>query len=92
MGKSVDDGKARRRDYTWLPVHKLQLCHWSSPLLDLRASLTTHVPVPAANSYSKEQGRGSGFFSFRKMAGNETNSLLDFHNFIFRICYELCIL
>ena len=30
--------------------------------------------------------------TFRKMAGNETNLLLDFHNFIFRICYELCIL
>ena len=35
------------------------------------------------------KGRRSGFFCFRKMAGNKTNLLLEVHNLIFQMCYEL---
>ena len=33
-GTSVDDGKARGKDLTRLPVPNLPLCHWSSQLFD----------------------------------------------------------
>ena len=44
-GTSVDDGKARGKDWTRLPVLNLLLCDWSSQLFDLRASSLTDVPV-----------------------------------------------
>ena len=48
-GTSVDDGKARGKDWTRLPVLNLLLCHWSSQLFDLRASSSTDVPVLLLN-------------------------------------------
>ena len=42
---SDDDGKARGKDWTRLPVPNLLLCHWSSQLFDLRALSSTDVPV-----------------------------------------------
>ena len=43
------DGKARGRDYTRLPVHNFRLCHWSSQLLDLLTQSSTDVPVLLLN-------------------------------------------
>ena len=48
-GTSVDDGKARGKDWTLLPVANLPLCHWSSHLFDLRASSSTEVSVLLLN-------------------------------------------
>ena len=44
-GTSVDDRKAREKDWTRFPVPNLPLCHWSSQLFDLRAPSSTDVPV-----------------------------------------------
>ena len=54
-GTSVDDGKARGKDYLWtrLPVSNLSLCRWSSQLFDLRAPSSTDVPVLLLNQSSK---------------------------------------
>ena len=49
MGTSVDDGKAREKDLTRLPVPNLPLCHWSSQLFNLRAPSSTDVPVLLLN-------------------------------------------
>ena len=48
-GTSFDDGKARGKDYTRLPVHNLPLSHWSSQLFYLRATSSTDVPVLLLN-------------------------------------------
>ena len=48
-GTSLDDGKARRKDLTRLPVPNLPLCHWSSQLFNLRAPWSTDVPVLLLN-------------------------------------------
>ena len=48
-GTSVDDGKARGKDWTRLPVPNLPLCHWSSQLFNLRAPSSTEVPVLVLN-------------------------------------------
>ena len=48
-GTSVDDGKARGKDWTLLPVANLPLCHWSSHLFDLRAPSSTDVSVLLLN-------------------------------------------
>ena len=40
-----DDGRARRKDKTRLPVPNFPLSHWSSQLFDLRAPSSTDVPV-----------------------------------------------
>ena len=48
-GTSFDDGKAHRKDLTWLPVPNLPLCHWSSQLFHLRAPSSTDVPVLLLN-------------------------------------------
>ena len=49
MGTSFDDGKARGKDLTRLPVPNLPLCHWSSQLFDLRTPSSTDVPVLLLN-------------------------------------------
>ena len=60
-GTSVDDGKARGKDWTRLPVLNLLLCHWSSQLFDLRVSSSTDVPVLLLNqptiSWQRESAR-----------------------------------
>ena len=48
-GTSADDWKARLKDWTWLPVRNLLLCHWSSQLFDLRAQSSTDVPILLLN-------------------------------------------
>ena len=48
-GTSVDDGKARGKDWTLLPVPNLPLCHWSSHLFDLHAPSSTDVSVLLLN-------------------------------------------
>ena len=48
-GTTVGDGQARGKDETRLPVPNLPLCHWSSQLFDLRAPLSTDVPVLLLN-------------------------------------------
>ena len=48
-GRTVDDGKARGKDWTLLPVANLPLCHWSSHLFDLRAPSSTDVSVLLLN-------------------------------------------
>ena len=48
-GTSLDDVKARGKDYTRLPVPNLPLCHWSGQLFDLRAPSSTDVPVLLLN-------------------------------------------
>ena len=48
-GTLVDDGKARGKDLTRLPVLNLPLCHWSRQLFDLRAPSSTDVPVLLLN-------------------------------------------
>ena len=48
-GTSADDGKARGKDWTRLPVLNLLLCHYLSQLFDLRASSSTDVPVLLLN-------------------------------------------
>ena len=48
-GTSFNDGKARGKDYTRLPVHNLPLSHWSSQLFYLRATSSTDVPVLLLN-------------------------------------------
>ena len=48
-GTSVDDGKARGKDWTRLTVLNSLLCHWSSQLFDLHASSSTDVPVLLLN-------------------------------------------
>ena len=48
-GTPVDDGKARGKDWTLLPVPNLPLCDWSSQLVDLRAQSSTDVPVLLLN-------------------------------------------
>ena len=47
-GTSVDNGKARRKDLTWLQVFNLPFCHWSSQF-DLRALSSTDVLVLLLN-------------------------------------------
>ena len=49
MVTSVDNGKVCRKEKTQLQVPNLLLCHWSSQLFDLHASLSTHVPIPLLN-------------------------------------------
>ena len=44
-GTSADDWKARLKDWTWLPVRNLLLCHWSSQLFDWRAPSSTDIPI-----------------------------------------------
>ena len=48
-GTSVDDWKARGKDYTRLPVPNLPLCYYSSHLFDLRAPSSSDVPVLLLN-------------------------------------------
>ena len=48
-GTSVDDWKARGKDYTRLPVPNLPLCYWSSHLFDLCAPSSSDVPVLLLN-------------------------------------------
>ena len=48
-GTSVEDGKARGKDWTRLPVLNLLLCHWSSQLFDLRAPSSTDDPILLLN-------------------------------------------
>ena len=48
-GTSFDDGKARGKDKTRLPVSNLTLSHWSSQLFDLRAPSSTDVSVLLLN-------------------------------------------
>ena len=48
-GSSFDDGKARGKDLTRLPVLNLPLFHWSSQLFDLRAPSSNDVPVLLLN-------------------------------------------
>ena len=48
-GTSFDDGRARRKDKTRLPVPNFPLSHWSSQLFDLRAPSSTDVPVLLLN-------------------------------------------
>ena len=48
-GTSVDDRKARGKDWTLLPVANLPLCHWSSHLFDLRTPSSTDVSVLLLN-------------------------------------------
>ena len=49
MGTSVDDGKARGKDQTRLPVPNLPICRWSSQLFDLGVSSSAGVPVLMLN-------------------------------------------
>ena len=49
MGTSVNEGKACRKDYSWLLVLNLPLCHWSSQLFDLHVPSSTDVPVLLLN-------------------------------------------
>ena len=49
MGTSVDDGKARGKDRTRLPVPYLPICRWSSQLFDLGVSSSAGVPVLMLN-------------------------------------------
>ena len=53
MGTSVDNVKARGKDWTRLPVPNLPLCHWWSQLFDLRAPSSTDVPVLLLNQRIK---------------------------------------
>ena len=46
---SVDNGKARGKVLTRLPVLNLPLCHWSSQLFDLRVPSSTDIPVLLLN-------------------------------------------
>ena len=46
---SVDDWKARGKDYTRLPVPNFPLCYWSSHLFDLGAPSSSDVPVLLLN-------------------------------------------
>ena len=46
---SFDEGWARGKDYTRLPVPNLALCHCSSELFELRAPPSTDVPVLLQN-------------------------------------------
>lgn len=46
---SVDNGKARGKVLTRLPVLNLPLCHWSSKFFDLRTPSLTDVPVLLLN-------------------------------------------
>ena len=48
-GTSFDDGRARRKEETRLPVSTFPLSHWSSQLFDLRAPSSTYVPVLLLN-------------------------------------------
>ena len=48
-GTSVDDWKARGKDYTRLLVPNLPLCYWSSHLFDLRAPSSSDAPVLLLN-------------------------------------------
>ena len=48
-GTSFDDGRARRKEETRLPVSNFPLSHWSSQLFDLRAPSSTDVPVLLLN-------------------------------------------
>ena len=57
---SFDDGKARGKDQSRLPVPNFPLCHWSSQLFDLRAPSSTDLPVLLLNqpnilSYRKKE-------------------------------------
>ena len=57
MGTSFDDGKARGKDQTRLPVPNLPLRHWSSQLFDLRAPSSTDAPVLLVNQPSTYHAR-----------------------------------
>ena len=62
-GTSVDDGKAREKDWTRLPVPNLQLCYWSSQLFNLRAPSSFDVPFLLPNQpiiFTWPQNRAGG--------------------------------
>ena len=48
-GTSVNDGKVREKNWTWLQVPNLPLCHWSSQLFNLHALSSTDVPALLLN-------------------------------------------
>ena len=51
-----DDGKARGKDCTPLPVPDLPLCIWSSQLFDLRAPSSSDFPVLLLSQPNDAQG------------------------------------
>ena len=50
-GTSVDDRKARGKDYTRPPVPNLPLCYWSGQLFDLRAVVKWRHRCVAKSAY-----------------------------------------
>ena len=67
-GTSVDDGKAREKDWTRLPVPNLQLCYWSSQLFNLRAPSSFDVPVLLPNQPIIVPRAGRFFDKLSRMA------------------------
>ena len=102
-GTSVDDGKARGKDETLLPVPNLQLCYWSSQSFDLRAPSSTDVLVLLLNQPdlylpSKGDGRSPGYqgtlskevFERRTPTGREAFSHLTCLNASYLNCTAKC--
>ena len=93
-GTSFDDGKARVKDQSHLPVSNLPLYHWSSQLFRLRASLSTDIPIqflnqPVTSALSVKFMRSH----FRqRQYGNECNTLKCVRQIaktVFRRCHTL---
>ena len=72
-GTSVDDGKARGKDWTRLPVPNLPLCHWSSQLFNLHAPSSTDVSVLLLNQPNNE-------FKERRFLATDVNRKWTFCN------------
>ena len=58
MGTSLDHRKARGKDYTWLLMPNLSLCHCSSQLFDLGVPSSADVPVLLLNQPNICRSRG----------------------------------
>ena len=67
-GTSVDDGKAREKDWTRLPEPNLQLCYWSSQLFNLRTPSSFDVPVLLPNQPIIVPRAGRFFDKLSRMA------------------------
>ena len=84
-GTSFDDGRARRKDKTRLPVPNFPLSHWSSQLFDLRAPSSTDVPVLLLNQPNNRHLKvtqhsffflGGGYHPTLKLSGIPTFSFI----------------
>ena len=81
-----DDGRARRKDKTRLPVPNFPLSHWSSQLFDLRAPSSTDVPVLLLNQPNNRHLKvtqhsffffgGGGYHPTLKLSGIPTFSFI----------------